>query len=896
MEKLSPEKQNEINNNSDNDNEQNIDNIIGIYQPPYESDDNLQYFFIYIQNMQKKNKKFTFNLIYDNKQKVDEIETSIEVKINEEKKEILFKISYDKINSDISLEVYIAQYSFEKKYFLKKAQAKNKISTENSKNEFLYDSLFYKSEDDFPLIYRIKFSSLLETPKKSKYSIKSFTQSTSSPMKQGISNEGNTCYMNTIIQSIYNLPFLRKEIFNLKTTVNIVILIIQRIFYNLSHATTPIKITDIFKALKWERAYWNAPQDATEIYMILYDIISSENEKIKDHCEGEMKTIIECPARNFKSERKERFLFLSLDITEKDSSISDLLENFFSKEELTGDNRYQYENEDKTFIYVDALKSYKISKPPPIFYIQLKRFNASYEKNCKEISFESSLDLSKYVDSSEKNFHYELYCVIVHDGNIDRGHYFAIINEFKQGKWFKMNDKSITSVRLKDVYTSNFGGKHITIEVNDEKKELETKYENNEKTAYILIYILKDKVSELFEDFNIIDSENDRINEKIKEYEKAENISGLDSFSNSKSNENNNSNSSGFYLFDKASELIKKQSPPENHLISSFVNIKRCSIKSSKTLTINNSGSKSYNSTQFSKEKTQKMFIHSKHRKNTNLVGFPLSSSISPSKYVVQFHFIDNEKNREIALIKVDLESNIKKLTSLGLLNKCYQKLTSNDIELQNVKLILLNSFGIFMRMIKEEENIINLLKDHLAKKIILVFYVFIFDSIYRINNETSSIITVNFYKKGFYELINKDNIVPDENGIIYSFYPLLIISKDKLPKNKEVEKMIINKVNTIFKEEIDTKKLICFENDFNSNDENLNLYMVETSNDSFATLNTINNLKVHRLKQMDRLTLHMISNKEDPGISKIFRVICKVNEYENSDLNVQKEEKNTTI
>ena len=59
MEKLSPEKQNEINNNSDNDNDQNIDNIIGIHQPPYESDDNLQYFFIYIQNIQKKNKKFT---------------------------------------------------------------------------------------------------------------------------------------------------------------------------------------------------------------------------------------------------------------------------------------------------------------------------------------------------------------------------------------------------------------------------------------------------------------------------------------------------------------------------------------------------------------------------------------------------------------------------------------------------------------------------------------------------------------------------------------------------------------------------------------------------------------------------------------------------------------------
>lgn len=892
MEKLSLEKQNEINNSSDNNNGHNIDNIIGIHQPPYESDDNLQYFFIYIHNNEEKNKKFTFNLAYDNKENIDKIETSIEVTINIDRKEILLKISYDKINLDISLEVYIAQYSFEKKYFLKKAQAKNKISPTNNKNEFLYDSLFYKSEDDFPLIYRIKFSSLLDTPKKSNYSIKSFSQypqPNCSPMKQGISNEGNTCYMNTIIQSIYNLPFLRKEIFNLKTTVNIVILIIQRIFYNLSHSSSPIRITDIFKALKWERAYWNTPQDATEIYMILYDIISSENEKIKNYCEGEMKTIIECPTRNFKSERRENFLFLSLDITERDNSISDLLENFFSKEELTGENRYQYENEDKTFIYVDALKSYKISKPPPIFYIQLKRFNAFYEKNFKEISFDSLIDLSKYVDGLEDNLQYELYCVIVHDGNIDRGHYFAIINDFKQERWFKMNDKSITSVRTNDVYNSNFGGKHITIEVNDEKKEIETKYENNEKTAYILIYVMKDKISELFEDFNIADIENDRINEKIKEYEKNENISGLDSLLNSKTNENNYSDSSGFNLFDKASELIKKPSPSENHQISSFVNIKRCSIKSTKTLSINNSGSKSYSSTQFSKEKTQKVFINSKHRKNITLIGFPLSSSISPSKYIVQFHFIDNEKNREIALIKVDFESNIKKITSLGLLNKCYQKITSNDIELQNIKLVLLNSFGIFMRMIKEEENIIDLLKDHLNKKVIMVFYVFIFDSIYRLNNETSSVTTVNFYKKSCIELINEGNIVQNES-IIYSFYPLLIISKGKLPKTKEVEKMIIARANTIFKEEIETKKILPFENDIGSNDENSNLYMIETSDNSFTSLNNINNLKLHKVNAMDRLKLHIISDKEDPGISKIFRFICKVYEIENSISNTPKE------
>ena len=87
---------------------------------------------------------------------------------------------------------------------------------------------------------------------------------------------------------------------------------IQKIFYKLSHSRTPIKIVDLFKAMKWERNYWNVPQDACEIYMIIYEKLSSLSEQIKQICEGEMQTTIQCTEKEFKSKRSEHFLFLSL--------------------------------------------------------------------------------------------------------------------------------------------------------------------------------------------------------------------------------------------------------------------------------------------------------------------------------------------------------------------------------------------------------------------------------------------------------------------------------------------------------------------------------------------------------------------------------------------------------
>ena len=100
---------------------------------------------------------------------------------------------------------------------------------------------------------------------------------------------------------------------------------------------------------------------------------------------------------------------------------------FFKREELKGENKYEFENDVGEKIKCDADKYYIFKKIPNFLFLQLKRFKYNHEtstidKNNKYISFHEELDLSKYLQNNNnskskrnnegKNI-YILYCVIV---------------------------------------------------------------------------------------------------------------------------------------------------------------------------------------------------------------------------------------------------------------------------------------------------------------------------------------------------------------------------------------------------------------------------------------------------------------------------------------------------
>ena len=64
---------------------------------------------------------------------------------------------------------------------------------------------------------------------------------------------------------------------------------------------------------------------------------------------------------------------------------------------------------------------------------------------------------------------YELFAVLVHSGTSGRGHYFAYIKSFEDGRWYHFNDRTVTPTN-EDSIERSYGSKY------------------GESTAYLLKY------------------------------------------------------------------------------------------------------------------------------------------------------------------------------------------------------------------------------------------------------------------------------------------------------------------------------------------------------------------------------------------------------------------------
>ncbi len=163
----------------------------------------------------------------------------------------------------------------------------------------------------------------------------------------------------------------------------------------------------------------------------------------------QMKTIIICP-NNHQSITFNPSSILSIDIV--GNTLVKCLDHHFTKEELPLD----YKCNNKT------CQSSKCTKQEIIQYlaneylfIQLKRFKyhtTETVKICDNISYPKILDLNKYVDSSvDKNYRiYELNGLILHNGNAERGHYYAY--QCHNDEWLKFDDESVIKLSSDQIF------------------------------------------------------------------------------------------------------------------------------------------------------------------------------------------------------------------------------------------------------------------------------------------------------------------------------------------------------------------------------------------------------------------------------------------------------------
>ncbi|THD22805.1 Ubiquitin carboxyl terminal hydrolase 47 [Fasciola hepatica] len=293
----------------------------------------------------------------------------------------------------------------------------------------------------------------------------------------GLLNQGGTCYLNTLLQTLLHTPEFTYRLFNLtkfgkkeqlkrvssdrpgkQSYVYVLRQMIQEMLNLFSAlitteggAISSKPLTDSFgwtedevgNLMPFRKYKLNASkvcvhQDIQELNRLLFEQIeialkgTSETNMINDLYRGVQCTRIRCLRCGRISERNDEFQDINLSVMDHDSVEASLIAHT-QLERLTGDNQYFC---DACQCKVDAVKITRFEELPPILTLSLSRFyfdakhmqSVKLEKMC---SFPFLLDMSNFfMNKTNKKAKYSLFSIVLHvGGSTGGGHYHAFIKD-----------------------------------------------------------------------------------------------------------------------------------------------------------------------------------------------------------------------------------------------------------------------------------------------------------------------------------------------------------------------------------------------------------------------------------------------------------------------------------
>ncbi|VEN46233.1 unnamed protein product [Callosobruchus maculatus] len=307
----------------------------------------------------------------------------------------------------------------------------------------------------------------------------------------GLKNQGATCYMNSLLQTLYFTNQLRRAVYKMPTesddSTKSVALALQRVFHELQFSDKPVGTKKLTKSFGWETLDSFMQHDVQEFLRVLLDKLES---KMKGTCvegtvpklfEGKMISYIRCKNVDYSSTRSETFYDIQLNIKGK-KNIDESFKDYIAKETLDGDNKYDAGEHGLQ----DAEKGVIFSAFPPVLHLHLMRFQYdpitdSSVKFNDRFEFYEKISLDSYLQEPDPNnpANYTLHAVLVHSGDNHGGHYVVFINPKGDGKWCKFDDDVVSRCTKQEAIEHNYGG-------HDEDMNMTVKHCTN---AYMLVYI-----------------------------------------------------------------------------------------------------------------------------------------------------------------------------------------------------------------------------------------------------------------------------------------------------------------------------------------------------------------------------------------------------------------------
>ena len=296
----------------------------------------------------------------------------------------------------------------------------------------------------------------------------------SAPRVHGLSNLGNTCYMNAALQCVYGTAAFKdafmKDLSGLPNGELSTELrnLLKEMSSASKEAVKPLQLKLLVQN-SFHGFSGSSQQDSQEFLTALLQRLheelstntsgeSTEESLVSRVFHGQLQTTLNCENCHQATLKCDPFMFLSVSIPSQAQQgktttieLTDCLKTF-TKEEFFGDNCWFCTQCNK---HADMRRKAVVSIPPQVLIVYLKRFRQDSHgirhKITATVQFPRLLDLTTFMTSG-KSAKFNLFAVINHAGTISSGHYTAFCKHGTQ--WYQFDDSRVTTLNENEIVTS----------------------------------------------------------------------------------------------------------------------------------------------------------------------------------------------------------------------------------------------------------------------------------------------------------------------------------------------------------------------------------------------------------------------------------------------------------